>query len=358
MDDVQVQPRAAAERDSHRLLELSYVLPIAASASQARKLTGYLLRLSRMADDVIVVDGSPAAVFASHARAWSGHLRHIRPQLQTPMGKVGGVMTGIREARYERVVVADEDVRYRHAELERIAALLDDWDVVRPQNWFRPLPWHARWDSARSLLNRLTGGDWPGTLGVRRSKLLAAGGYAGDVMFENLEMVRTVEELGGREKVPLDLLVVRRPPPARHFLSQRVRQAYDEWARPTRFAAELALLPGVLFLLLRRRPDVLLALTAFAIGAAEMGRRKGDGRRVFPGSSAFWAPAWLGERAVTSWLALGTRLLFGGIRYRSIRLTHAATPRRKLRARLQGQRQPCVDLPPFEWSLDCFGHGS
>jgi len=32
-------------------------------------------------------------------------------------------------------------------------------DLVGPQNFFDPLPWHARWDSARTLLNRASGGD-------------------------------------------------------------------------------------------------------------------------------------------------------------------------------------------------------
>src|SRR5690606_32390788 len=115
-------------------------------------------------------------------------------------------------------------VRYRRDSLVRILALLQDHEVIRPQNCFRPLPWHARWDTARSLLNRLVGGDWPGTLGVRRSVLLNAGGYSGEALFENLELVRTVQAAGGREAVALDLLVERRPPTAVHFLSQRVRQ--------------------------------------------------------------------------------------------------------------------------------------
>lgn len=105
-------------------------------------------------------------------------------------------MTGVQAARHEHIIVADDDVRYRRAELERMLTLLQHFEVVRPQNIFRPQPWHARWDTARSLLNRLAGGDWPGTLGVRRSVLLDAGGYSGDVLFENLEMVRTIKAAG------------------------------------------------------------------------------------------------------------------------------------------------------------------
>jgi hypothetical protein len=306
-------------------LAASYILPIAATAPQTRALSGYLRGLSRTIDDVIVVDGSPEETFDAHARSWSSHVRHLRPGMQTTNGKVAGVMTGIQAARHECVIVADDDVRYRRAELVRMLALLEEHEVVRPQNFFRPLPWHARWDTARSLLNRLGDGDWPGTLGVRRSLLLQAGGYSGEVLFENLELVRTIRAAGGREAVPLDLFVVRRPPSTTHFRSQRLRQAYDEWARPGRFAAELALLPAAM-LVGRRGPGWLLAAVACGIAAAEAGRRKGRGRTVFPSSSALWAPAWLAERAVTSWMALGTRLLFGGVRYRTTRLKNAATP--------------------------------
>lgn len=320
--------------DAPSVLAVSYILPIAAQDSQARALLGYLQRLSRTIDDVIVVDGSPQETFDAHALSWSAHVRHLRPELRTTNGKVGGVMTGARAARHECVIVADDDVRYRKAELIRMLALLQEHEVVRPQNFFRPLPWHARWDTARSLLNRLGDGDWPGTLGVRRSVLLNAGGYSGEVLFENLELVRTIRAAGGSEAVPLDLFVARRPPDIAHFLSQRTRQAYDEWARPGRLAAQLAMLPSAI-IVGRQGLGWLLAAAAMAMAAAEMGRRKGKGRTVFPSSSALWAPAWLAERAVTSWAALGTRLFFGGVRYRTTRLKYAATPPKVLQEKVQ-----------------------
>jgi hypothetical protein len=128
---------------------------------------------------------------------------------------------------------------------------------------------------------------------------------------------------------PLDLFVVRRPPDTAHFISQRIRQAYDEWARPARFASELALLPAIV-LLGWQGPGWPLAAAACGVAAAEIGRRRGMGRTVFPRFSALWAPAWFAERAVTSWMALGTRVFFGGVRYRTGRLKQAATPRRML----------------------------
>jgi hypothetical protein len=167
---------------------------------------------------------------------------------------------------------------------------------------------------------------------------LGAGGYSGEVLFENLELVRTIRAAGGREAVPLDLFVERRPPDAAHFLSQRVRQAYDEWARPRRLAAQLAVLPGAI-ILAQANAIWLLAAAAGSVAAAEIGRRKCKGATVFPPTSALWAPGWITERAVTSWLALGTRFLFGGVRYRSTRLKHAATPYRTLK-KMQSDTKP------------------
>ena len=314
-------------------LDLSYLLPIRTDAPD-HELASYLRWLAPLAE-VIVIDGSPEPVFEAHAALWGDVVRHVRPDpaLATPMGKVGAVLTGLRLATQERLVIADDDIRYDEASLRRVAAALDTADVVRAQNYFDPMPWHARWDTGRMLLNRLTGGDWPGTLGVRRDILLATGGYDGAAMFENLELVRTVRAAGGHEAVLLDVIVRRRPCTARHFRAQRVRQAYDELARPVRLATQLAVLPAVLALARTGRwPWIAGGVAAVGV-AAEIGRRRAGGARVFPWSASLLAPAWVAERAVTSWLALAARMLLGGVPYRGTVLRHAATSMAVLRAR-------------------------
>ncbi|MFI7582968.1 glycosyltransferase [Kocuria sp. M1N1S27] len=219
---------------------------------------------------VTVVDGSAEELFAAHRRALPEAVDHVRPQpWPGTNGKVAGVMTGVRCAREERIGVADDDVRHTRQTLERIAAMLGQAEVVRPQNYYLALPWPARWDSGRTLLNRALGGDWPGTLGVRRSVLLAAGGYDGDVLFENLELVRTVRAVGGRETVALDVLVGRVPPTVSHFVGQRVRQAYGDFAQPHRLLAELSLLPLLCWGL--RHPGGLAAGALALCGVAEIG---------------------------------------------------------------------------------------
>ena len=323
--------------DSLAPRRLSYVVPLRRRRPAQDDLADYLGGLARQLD-VVVVDGSDPPVFAAHHQAFGTAVRHVPvdADLHGRYGKVDGVVTGVRAARHERVVVADDDVRYGEEELERVDRLLHDAHLVRPQNYFRPAPWHARWDTARSLLNRAFGADHPGTLGLRRSVLLRAGGYDGDCLFENLELVRTVETMGGRVVSPPDLFVRRLPPPTRHFWSQRVRQAYDSFAVPGRLAAELALLPAVAVLVRGRRTAALAAGAGLSVAVAEVGRRRGGGRAVFPASAAAWAPVWLAERAVCAWLAVGCRLVLGGVPYAGTVLSKAANPRRQLRRRLAG----------------------
>ena len=326
---------------------ITYILPIKSAAPDtSRELREYIAWIAARAE-VIVVDGSELAIFEAHEREWGAGIRHVAPapDLVSPMGKVGGVLTGLRLASHEHVIIADDDVRYDEESLAQTIAALATADVVRPQNYFEPLPWHARWDSGRMLLNRLTGGDWPGTLGVRRSRLQATNGYDGSVMFENLELVRTVLASGGRERVLYGTYVLRRPSTAKHFWSQRVRQAYDEIARPARMASQLLVLPLVLALAITGHWLALATGVAAIIVAAEIGRRRAHATRVFPASTPFFAPLWVAERAICSWLALGARVFLGGVPYRGTILHSAATPMRVLRQRYAARATQPAMLP-------------
>jgi hypothetical protein len=315
------------------VLDCSYVVPVKWSDGALRTdLADYLAGLIRLGVETIVVDGSAADVFAANERAWEGSVAaHLAPDGACLNGKVAGVTTGIGRASREKVVIADDDVRYGPEELARTIALLDTHDLVRPQNYFGPLRWHARWDSARSVLNRSFGADFPGTLAIRRSRFLAMGGYDGDVLFENLELIRTVRAGGGRVASPLDLYVRRLPPTTAHFWSQRVRQAYDDFALPARMASAMALLPLLALSLRQGRRREILGVALLSIAVAERGRRRAGGRRVFPASASLLAPAWLLERGACAWLALWQRLSRGGVRYAGTTIAIAAHSERSLR---------------------------
>jgi hypothetical protein len=317
------------------VFEASYILPLRGpDEATTEELTSYLRWLGRRVD-LVVVDGSAPAVAARRARQWADlPLRHARPAADRPVlnGKVAGVLTGLRLAQCDRIIVADDDVRYDAATLQRVIDLLGDAELVRPQNYFDPCPWHAAWDTARSLLNRTAGGDYPGTMAVRREAV--PHGYDGDVLFENLELMRTVKAGGGRVVTPLDCFVRRRPPTARHFWSQRRRQAYDDLAQPVRLAGSLLVVPLTVTAAVRGRRAALLGAAAATVVLAEAGRRRKGGRRVFPATAPLFAPFWILERGACSWLAVADRVLHGGCRYHGVVIRRAASSPRRLRAGL------------------------
>lgn len=307
---------------SPRLADTVVLVPVRSPEPVPAELADHVGSLAAVAE-VVVLDGSPPAVRAANAARLPAGVRAVGVPVPPPghNGKVVAVRHGLRVTTAGRVVVADDDVRWSPAALARAVAMLDRADLVRPQNAFDPLPWHARWDTARSLVNRALGGDWPGTLVFRRSAL-PPDGYEPRVLFENLQLVRTVRAHGGAQLVARDLVVHRRPPTARRFWSQRVRQAYDSQAQPARALVELALLPAALAA--ARRPAWLVAGGALTVALAEAGRRRG-GRVGWPATSALWAPLWVGERAVCAWLALALRLR-GGVPYAGTVIRHAARP--------------------------------
>ena len=318
---------------------MTYILPIRTHQPVTRELLAYLDAVcgSDQVAEVIVVDGSAPEMFADFEARRGALVRHVpvEPDLVAlANGKVAGVLTGVRVASHERLVLADEDVRYDGAGLSALGRELDHADIVRPQNYFDPMPWHAYLDTARTLINRATGGDWPGTFGLRREALVRCGGYDGDVLFENLELVRTVRAAGGREVRPLDLFVRRLPPDTSRFWSQRVRQAYDEFARPARLLFWLSLLPGFGLIAVRAGGWGIAAAATVAMGVAEVGRRVGRGRQVFPFTATLAAPLWVFERAVCAWLAVSARIVHGGVPYAGRRLRRAATPQSTLIRRL------------------------
>ena len=318
-------------------LDASYVVPLRwgdATEDDRAELAAYLRWLAERVE-VFVVDGSPVTVFEANAGAWGSFVKHlpVDPDLDWLNGKVNGVVTGLRAATFEKVVLGDDDVRYDDRSLRRVIDLLDEADVVRPQNYFDPEPWHALWDTARTLLNRALAADYPGTLAVRRS-VLGDDAYDGDTLFENLELLRTAEVRGARIVSPLDLYVARRPPTTTHFLSQRIRQAYDDFAIPPRMTLWLSLVPLGIAAARRRDPRGPLIAAGAASALAEFGRRRAGGAAIFSPVSSLMAPLWVAERAVTSWLAVGQRFT-GGCRYAGTLIPRAASSRRRLRRALR-----------------------
>lgn len=268
--------------------------------------------------EVIVVDGSPQEVFDIHATMWTNcwHMK-VDPQYQYLNGKVNGILTAVPQATHEKIILGDDDIRYTEADIHRMVEGLEVYDVVRPQNYFDPHPAWAQVDSARILLNRafIDEGDFPGTYGFRKSVFLAAGEFDGDVLFDNEELVKHLENRGANISYANNFFVLRKPATKEKWLEQRPRQAYEDFVMRKRTAFFLSVIPAHLLLLLagKKRSAGLLALSvsAIAIAKAFKGRKNGAGKYL-PKHIPFLAPLWVLERSVSIYLALYWKITKGG----------------------------------------------
>lgn len=301
----------------------TYLLPIRRaefSATEARELADYFRTLSASGCEVLVVDGSPTEVFAQNDAAWDALCRHevVDRRFGYRNDKVNGIHTGIELARCERIVLADDDIRYDTSSLGRIVNMLDCCEVVRPQNFLAPLPWWAEMEAARMLVNRATlrTGDYPGTCAFRRATLLAAGAYDGDVLFDNEEIIRHFAQSGAKIVYALDLFVCKRPPVLRKWLEQRPRQAYEDFGLRGKTAFFFALPPLSLGAAWRfggkgiAASCVAIALLSSAV--ALRGWRRGRARKYFPLRVILFAPLWVCERSLSTYWALYWFLVHGG----------------------------------------------
>jgi hypothetical protein len=303
--------------------DCTYLLPIRRtnlSASEANELRDYFRDLAEAGCDVLVVDGSPAPVFEKHNECWRDVCRH--EQVDRSFGflndKVNGIHTGVRLATTTKIILADDDIRYRAHEIGQVSMLLDDFEVVRPQNFLSPLPWWGRMEAARMLINRATlrTGDYPGTCAFRRDAMLRVGPYDGDVLFDNEEIIRHFAREGATVNYATNLFVRKRPPAFRKWMEQRPRQAYEDFGLRTKTALFFAI-PVIAVI-----ASVLLGGTGIAIwlgiifaasvALALLGWFRGAARDHFPFWICFFAPLWILERSASTYWALFWHLRYGG----------------------------------------------
>ncbi len=301
----------------------TYLLPIRRrvfSETEAEALADYFKTVQAAGCEVLVIDGSPPPVFAAHTRAWSGVCRHepVERRFGYLNDKVNGIHTGVELATHDRIILADDDIRYDPRQVAEICGRLERHDVVRPQNFLQPLPWWALMEASRMLINRATlrAADYPGTCAFRREAMLLAGEYDGDVLFDNEEMIRHFAREGFSIEYANDFFVRKNAPAFRKWLEQRARQAYEDFplrAKTILFASilPLALAAGAL--------GGVRALCFFgaAIGAASvtlatLGRARGEAREFFPWRVCAFAPLWIFERALSTYWAMGWYFLRGG----------------------------------------------
>lgn len=299
----------------------TYLLPLRRTAIDTRELwelADYFKLLARAGCEVVVVDGSPAETFAVHHDAWL--IRHCAPDpsYRWLNGKVNGVHTGVHLATYETIILADDDIRYTTENVEQMCRLLEQYEVVRPQNFLRPLYWWARTENARILLNRgwLRAGDYPGTCGFRRSTMLRVDPYDGDVLFDNEEIIRHFLVRGCRVDHALGFFIRKNAPTLKKWMEQRPRQAYEDFMMRTKTIMFASFVPSLV--LLAAFVDRHLALLFFqvtmlvAVIVCAKGLWRNAAHQVFPVSTLFFAPLWIIERSISVYWALYWRLRYGG----------------------------------------------
>src|SRR5919205_4370797 len=124
----------------------TFILPIRRARvdeSESASFADYFKLLRAAGCEVILVDGSPDSIFEAHEEAWRDLCRHVPPDPKYTYlnGKVNGVHTGVDLASCERIILADDDIRYAAADVQKMCGLLDEAEMVRPQNFIAPLPW-------------------------------------------------------------------------------------------------------------------------------------------------------------------------------------------------------------------------
>ncbi|MFN2533374.1 MAG: glycosyltransferase family 2 protein [Pyrinomonadaceae bacterium] len=304
-------------------LVCSFIVPIRRVQVDGQEVAGladYFKSLRMAGCEVLVVDGSPSKVFEHHKKSWDGFVRHVAPDPKYTYlnGKVNGVHTGVDLASYERIILADDDIRYSAADVKRMRSLLDMFEMVRPQNFISPLPWWARLENARILINRgvLRAGDYPGTCGFRRSTMRRVGPYDGDVLFDNEEIVRHFAVNGVDVKYALDFFILKRPPKFSKWVEQRPRQAYEDFVMRLKTAAFLSVIPvtlGLGFLInLRAAVLFLTALSVLSMLVSSRGLLRNGASRFFSFSSPLFAPFWILERSLSVYWAVYWWARYGG----------------------------------------------
>jgi hypothetical protein len=107
-------PERAADGGDTRGTYLLTIRRVRFERDEAESFRDYFRSVALAGFDVLVVDGSPPEVFAAHAEVWHGSCRHapVDPQFKYLNGKVNGIHTGVAISERERIILADDDIRY------------------------------------------------------------------------------------------------------------------------------------------------------------------------------------------------------------------------------------------------------
>src|SRR5581483_2454225 len=292
----------------------SYVIAIErtdGTAADLLPLAQYLSQVAVYGCDVIIVDGSPRELFEENRSVlrWVG--RHVATR-RTHRHEAGidPVAAAIDFASYEKVIVADHAVRYSEGCIETLCALLDQHEVVVPQNYLDPLPWWGAIEAGRILVHRgiEPSGDG-GTFGFRRSAVRALRSIDSHLDAADRPLHR-LENQGAELYSAGDVFVRREPPRLHEWLRDLPRSASAELATPLRGAFFFTLIPMSLVLAMMGGLGIAGSFTlAIAIAALVLAMRGRIGAGdFFPLRTCLCAPLWVLERSLSVYWALLRKL--------------------------------------------------
>lgn len=299
-----------------------------------QELTNYLSEIGVSGCDVVVVDGSPEEIFDQNGQSLRWVSRHVaaRPRHRSFSGAIDPIRAAIDFSNCDKVIVADQNVRYDDEAIARICALLDNHEVVEPQDYFAPLPWWSGIEAGRMLVHRGVDPlpDHGVTFGMR--KWSVRGLRTIDAAWSNGDdPVRRLASQGADVFSACDVFVRRLPPPLGDWIRDRPRQADDDFAMPVKSAFFFALLPMIALLLIlggaRLAGGYAGAVACAATVLAIRGRIGASA--FFPLRACLSAPLWIVERSVSVYWAL-----FRKLRSARSAATNPAVAERKSSARI------------------------
>lgn len=276
-------------RKSDRRCTYVVALSPAARSLDLRPFAEYLSTLGVTGCEVIVLD--PSETVDEHRRILRWVARHVA--VQEP---IDVVRTAAELASCDKIIIADENVRYNVADLTELCALLDAHEVVEAQDYLEPMPWWGGIDAGRMLVHRGIDPhpDRGATFGFRRS----------------IDPVRVLALLGAGVVSAPELFVRRCPPQLGEWLRERPREAVLDFDFPAKSAFFFALIPMAILLAMMGGGRLAIGYTsavAFASIVMAVRGRMGAGA-FFPLRACLYAPLWVLERSVSVYWALLLRM--------------------------------------------------
>jgi hypothetical protein len=278
-----------------------------------RELASYLSTLAIGGSDVIVVDGSASPQFENNSRTLRWVARHIaaRPRHRNFTGGIDIVRAAVDVSNCEKIIVAGAKVRYDDETIASLCGLLDDHEVVEPQDYFEPLPWWSGIEEGRMLVHRGIEPlpDHGATFGLRKSSV--RGLRSLEVAWSNGDHpVRRLASQGAEVFSACHVFVRRLPPALTDWLQDRPKQAGDDFDLPVKTAFFFALLPLTIVIAIcggMRLAGSYAGAIAFASIALAI-RGRGGATTFFPIRACLYAPLWVIERSASVYWALFQRL--------------------------------------------------